>query len=79
MIFLEYPDIKEIKEKCPRCGSFDIEKEDYMGAICVVCNSCGFDERETYEVFTEEKTNQKHKKEYSPYKLGGKNRINKLK
>jgi hypothetical protein len=63
--------------KCPRCGSEKVHLEEYMGAKCLVCDSCSFDERETYLVYPEEDKNQKEKGRYSPYKAGGKDRTSK--
>lgn len=62
---------------CPRCGSNRVHFEDYLGAKCVVCDSCGFDGRETYLVYPEEKRSQKEKGRYSPYKAGGAGRSRK--
>ena len=42
-----------------------------MGVSCLVCNSCGYDERETYDVYPENKQSQKAKGEFSPYRAGG--------
>lgn len=50
---------------------------DYLGAKCIKCSSCGYDERDMYEVFPEEKTSQKEKANFSPYKAGGHDRVKK--
>ena len=63
--------------RCPRCKSDDVKEVDYMGSIMLVCGNCGYDERQTYDVFPESKTSQKAKKEFSPYKSGGRLRIKK--
>jgi hypothetical protein len=62
---------------CPRCGSEKARLLEYMGAKCVVCDSCGFDERDSYAVYPEEDKSQKEKGRYSPYKAGGPKRSKK--
>tara|TARA_Y100000310_G_scaffold151291_1_gene150868 strand:+ start:6569 stop:6784 length:216 start_codon:yes stop_codon:yes gene_type:complete len=59
---------------CPRCGSDKINLVAYLNIKCVVCNNCGFDERNNYEVYPEDKVSQKEKGRFSPYKAGGGNR-----
>ncbi|MBI1969519.1 hypothetical protein HYS48_02390 [Candidatus Woesearchaeota archaeon] len=63
------------KSICPRCKSDNIRIVDYMTVQCIVCNSCGYDERMVYEIVPEEKTSQKLKGRFSPYKAGGASRI----
>ena len=60
-----------IKKYCPKCNSNKIKIIRYMGINCIVCDNCGFDETESYEVFPEEKKSQVEKGRYSPYKAGG--------
>lgn len=60
-----------MKDHCPRCSSEDIKFASYLGKQFLVCNKCQYDERELYDVFPEERTSQKAKKEFSPYKSGG--------
>ena len=43
----------------------------------IKCNNCGFDERVVYDVYPEQKTSQKAKGNYSPYKAGGSGRARK--
>jgi len=57
--------------KCSKCGSKDIKIYNYLGIKAVKCNNCGFDERNIYEVYPEQKTSQKAKGAYSVYKKGG--------
>lgn len=64
-------------KKCPRCWSENIEMHDYLGAKCIVCKDCGFDEACQLDVFPEEKKSQRAKGRYSPYKTGGKQRTRK--
>jgi Zn ribbon nucleic-acid-binding protein len=64
---------------CPKCKSSKIKLVDYQQIKCIVCDNCGYDEREIYEETPEERTSQKAKGEYTPYKTGGKNRSSKLK
>ena len=60
--------------KCPRCLSENLKEVEYLGMKCILCNDCGYDERNELDVFPEEKTSQKEKGRYNPYKTGGKNR-----
>ena len=60
--------------KCPRCGSKDVKIINYLGIKTTKCDSCGFDESASYDIVAEQKTSQKAKGRYSPYKTGGKGR-----
>ncbi|MBI3034895.1 hypothetical protein HYY71_01100 [Candidatus Woesearchaeota archaeon] len=60
--------------KCQKCGSKNIRIYNYLGIKAVKCGDCGFDERNVYEVYPEEKKSQKAKGEYSVYKKGGSQR-----
>jgi uncharacterized Zn finger protein len=64
-------------KKCPKCGSSNVEEVLYSGTTLILCNECGYDERDEYDVVPEEKTSQKAKGRYSPYKTGGKRRSSK--
>lgn len=64
-------------EKCPKCGSSGIKIIDYMGVKCIICKDCGFDQTKDYEVYPEQKTSQKAKAGYTPYKTGGHKRTRK--
>lgn len=55
---------------CRKCGSENVEIVSYQGTDCIVCHECGYDEREEFEVFLEERKNS-GKGRYSPYKTGG--------
>ena len=59
------------KLKCPKCESGSVELVNYMEIKCLKCNNCGFDETSEYEVYPQQKTSQKAKGSYSPYKKGG--------
>jgi len=63
--------------KCPKCGSKDVKLYGYLGIKAIKCNNCGFDERNVYEVYPEEKKSQKAKGEYAVYKTGGSQRTRK--
>ena len=56
---------------CPRCKSENIKEVDYMNVKCIICNDCGYDQRETYDVFPEDRETQREKRKFSPYKAGG--------
>lgn len=57
--------------KCPQCGSENIEYYKFMGANCIKCKDCGFDEADELELYPEERGSQKAKGGFSPYKTGG--------
>ncbi len=63
--------------KCPKCFSRDIKIANYLGVKTVKCRDCGWDETTVYEVYSQQKTSQKAKGRYSPYKTGGKQRTRK--
>jgi len=62
---------------CPRCKSENIKLVDYQGVKCLICKNCGYDETQQYEIYPEQKTSQKAKSRYSPYKTGGSYRAKK--
>lgn len=64
-------------DKCPKCGSSKVKIYNYLSIKAIKCNSCGFDESSVYDVFPEQKTSQKAKGRYAPYKTGGKQRTRK--
>lgn len=62
-------------KKCPQCGSSEvIEYEDDITFL--VCKSCGYDELQQGTV-AGERTSQREKARFSPYKTGGKGRTRK--
>ena len=63
--------------KCPKCGSKETENYMFMRTMILKCSSCGYDEGTEFDQNSSQKTNQKEKSKYSPYKAGGKYRINK--
>jgi len=64
-----------MKPKCPQCGSFNVivHKDDIE---FLICKSCGYDEL-VEETFVGQRTSQKEKARYTPYKTGGKGRTRK--
>lgn len=64
-----------MEHHCPKCEGTDVEVVEYMDVKCVVCKTCGFDERDELEMAPSERTSQKAKGEYSKYKTGGSNRV----
>jgi len=62
-----------MKKKCPKCGSFNvaIHKEDIE---FLTCKSCGYDELVEDTLVEGQRTSQREKGRYSPYKTGGKGR-----
>ncbi|MBI2655083.1 hypothetical protein HYX06_01525 [Candidatus Woesearchaeota archaeon] len=63
--------------KCPKCGSFNVEPYMYQSAEVIKCNDCDFDEGAEFEQYSAEKTSQKAKGEYTPYKTSGSQRTRK--
>ena len=66
-----------MKKICPQCRSGNVKIVNYMGIKCIVCSKCGYDESKQYEVYPEGKKSQKAKGKYTPYKVGGFERVNK--
>ena len=64
--------------KCPKCSSENIKFSIYLGIKALKCKNCGFDESSVYEVYPEQKTSQKAKGNYTPYKTGGSKRTRKI-
>lgn len=65
------------KKSCPKCSSNNVKIADYLGVKCLICKNCGFDQTSQYEVYPEQKTSQKAKAGYTPYKAGGHKRAGK--
>lgn len=59
--------------KCEKCKSSKVRPYKYENADCYECNNCGYDSCEDVE-FPEERTSQKAKGQFSPYKTGGSKR-----
>ena len=60
-----------MQTKCPKCSSVEIKLVSYIGASCVVCNKCGYDETSELDLTPEYNKSQKAKGQFSPYKAGG--------
>jgi len=60
--------------KCPVCGSKKIRPYKYNDVTCFECDNCSYDSCEEFEEVPEEKTSQKAKGRYTPYKAGGSKR-----
>ncbi len=59
-------------KKCPVCSSVNVEIVNEDNRDYIVCKKCGFDSRFEYdEMYPEERSSQKAKGRYSPYKRGG--------
>lgn len=56
---------------CPKCGSKETKTESYMDINVLICQNCGYDESTIYELYPEQKTSQKAKGQFTPYKTGG--------
>ncbi len=63
-----------MKNICPKCKSGNVKMIDYFSVKCIKCYNCGYDETKQYDVYPEEKTSQKEKGRYTPYKAGGSRR-----
>ncbi len=75
-----------MRKECPICQSENVRVINFKGSLAVICNECGYDEREDLEtgdeedvVVPEERTSQKAKKQHTPYKTGGPKRTQKKK
>lgn len=62
---------------CPKCGSTKARSENYMEIDVLICDACGYDESTLYEIYPQQKTSQKAKGQFSPYKTGGGKRTKK--
>ena len=59
-------------KRCPKCKSL-VQVEDKLSFI--ECQKCGYDELDDVDnVFPMQKTSQREKAQYSPYKTGGSER-----
>ena len=58
---------------CPRCHS-DAKTVLYMGTSAIVCDSCGYDERQELELLP---GNRPTAKQRGPYRAGGAQRTQK--
>ncbi len=58
-------------KRCPQCLSTDIKRVKYMEFDALICRKCGYDERQEYEMHSQERSSQKEKGRFSPYKSGG--------
>jgi len=61
------------KTNCPKCNSSDIDFVKYLENYYLICDSCGYDESAKFDADVQQKTSQKAKAEYSPYKSRVKN------
>lgn len=64
------------KKSCPKCKSADIEITGDSTLSFIVCKSCGYDES-LYEVTAGQRSTQREKGKYTPYKTGGAQRTSK--
>lgn len=62
--------------KCLSCGSSNVKQIEENGMEFIQCNDCGYNELEE-GVVPEQRTSQREKGKYSPYKQGGKGRVRK--
>jgi len=60
--------------KCPQCGSPKMRSYKHGDVNCFECMSCDYDSCEEIEDYPEERSSQKAKGSYSPYKAGGSKR-----
>ena len=69
--------MKMVEHHCPKCEGTEGKVVEYMDVECVVCNTCGVDERNEVGKAASEQTSQKAKGNYSKYKVGGSDRVQK--
>ena len=60
-------------DKCPKCGSLKTESVADHNMTFVVCRACGYDES-MYDVTDVQRSTQREKGRYNPYKAGGSKR-----
>ncbi|MEK6969743.1 MAG: hypothetical protein AABW48_04920 [Nanoarchaeota archaeon] len=60
-----------MQRNCPKCNSSNVKVIEEEGIFFIVCNSCGYDELEA-DFFPEDRSSQREKNKFSPYKTGGK-------
>jgi len=60
-----------MSNKCPKCKSEKVDSVEYMGTSMLVCQECGYDERDTYDEVPGQRNTQREKTKHSPYKTGG--------
>jgi Zn ribbon nucleic-acid-binding protein len=58
--------------KCKKCKSTKVRPYKYEDVDCYECSNCGYDSCEEYEQDAEERSSQKEKGRYTPYKAGRK-------
>lgn len=57
---------------CPRCNSTKLKKYLYMGFVCFKCLNCKYDSCSDLDFVPEQRTSQREKGRFSPYKAGRK-------
>lgn len=62
------------KPQCPQCGSTNVKDLQDNGIDYIQCLKCGYDELESDDEFPHQRSTQREKGRYSPYKTGGKTR-----
>jgi len=68
-----------MKPICPKCKSTNVTLYEDDGISFLACNVCGYDELDELYPAEDvgEKTSQREKGRYTPYKSGGKGRTRK--
>lgn len=66
-----------MKPICPGCHSKNVKVIKDNSLTFIQCKACGYDELAGDEVFPEQRTSQREKGRFSPYKAGGKGRVRK--
>ena len=56
---------------CPVCKSPDTQIKEEDGFEFIVCKKCGYNEAEDSDIYPEERSAQKGKSGFTPYKRGG--------
>ena len=74
LIMLNHFPMKMVPAICPKCRSKDIQKTTAEDVEFIKCSSCGYDET-LYEVTASQRTSQREKTRYTPYKVGGGRRV----
>ncbi|HIG92902.1 TPA: hypothetical protein HA242_03945 [Candidatus Woesearchaeota archaeon] len=59
---------------CPKCKSPGVNITYHNGIPFLHCRHCGYNELAEEDTFPEDRTSQREKGRYSPYKTGGSGR-----
>ncbi|HIH11746.1 TPA: hypothetical protein HA241_06150 [Candidatus Woesearchaeota archaeon] len=56
---------------CPKCKSSQAQRIDHNYLSFLRCLQCGYNELAAEDTFPEQRSNQREKRRYSPYRVSG--------